>query len=146
MDIENELQAKNDNVVGVQAPLIDLYPNGYVDTPRLPLSLTWVLNTIIDPTGTISRNTVQVDVLVQHVAQGITRAIKKECKELRDLFITEYKINATDMWVSNDPPIHIVPGTVEFGGFRDVINAPDETPFHGFMITMQVEAHLDDSC
>lgn len=146
MDIENELQEKNLNVANVQAPLIDKYPNGYVDTPRLPLSLTWVISTTIDPTATISKNVVQVDVLVQHVAQGITRFVKNECKNLRDLFITEYSISTTNMWVSNDPPIRIVPGTVEFGGFRDVIMAPDETPFHGFSFTMQVEAHLDASC
>lgn len=146
MDIENELQEKNDNVADVKAPLIGKYPNGYVDTPRLPLSLTWVLSTTIDPTATISKNVIQVDVLVQHVAQGIPRTVKEECKNLRDLFITEYSVSTMNMWISTDPPIRIVPGTVEFGGFRDVLMAPDETPFHGFIITMQVEAHLDASC
>lgn len=147
-DIEDILQAKNDNVAGVKTPLMVKYPDGYVDTLKLPMALTWVMETIIDNSGTIGTNTVQIDVLVQALAQSNWRINKKDTKDLRDLFIAEYSISAANSVISDDssPSVRIIPGTVEFGGYRDILEAPDGSPFHGFQITMQVEEHLDASC
>lgn len=147
-DIEDILQVKNDNVTGVNAPLMVKYPDGYVDTLKLPMALTWVMETIIDNSGTIGTNTVQIDVLVQALAQSNWRFNKKDTKDLRDLFITEYSISAANSLISDDstPSVRIVPGTVEFGGYRDILEAPDGSPFHGFRITMTVEEHLNVTC
>ncbi len=147
-DIEDILQVKNDNVTSVNAPLMVKYPDGYVDTLKLPMALTWVMETIIDNSGTIGTNTVQIDVLVQALAQSNWRFNKKDAKDLRDLFIAEYSISAANSVISDDnsPSVRIIPGTVEFGGYRNVLEAPDETPYHGFQITMQVEEHLDANC
>lgn len=147
-DIEDILQAKNNDVTGVNAPLMVKYPDGYVDSLKLPMALTWVMETTIDNSGTIGTNMVQIDVLVQALAQSNWRTNKKAAKDLRDLFITEYSISAANSLISDDstPSIRIVPGTVEFGGYRNILEAPDGSPFHGFQITMQVEVHLDASC
>lgn len=147
-DIEDILQAKNDNVARVNAPLMANYPDGYVDSLKLPMALTWVMETIIDNSGTIATNTVQIDVLVQVLAQSNWRTNKKTAKDLRDLFIAEYSISAANSVISDDstPSIRILPGTVEFGGYRDILEAPDGSPFHGFQITMQVEEHLNVAC
>ncbi len=147
-DIEDILQAKNDNVARVNAPLMANYPDGYVDSLKLPMALTWVMETIIDNSSTIATNTVQIDVLVQVLAQSNWRTNKKTAKDLRDLFIAEYSISAANSVISDDstPSIRILPGTVEFGGYRDILEAPDGSPFHGFQITMQVEEHLNVAC
>lgn len=147
-DIEDILQVKNDNVAGINAPLMVKYPDGYVDTLKLPLALSWVMETKIDVSGTISTNSVQMDILVQALAQSQWRTNKKDSKDLRDLFIAEYSISAANSVISDDstPSVRIVPGTVEFGGIRNILEAPDGSPFHGFQITMTVEVHLDASC
>jgi len=147
-DIEDILQVKNDNVARVNAPLMVNYPDGYVDSLKLPMALTWVIQTAIDNSGTIGTNTVQIDVLVQPLAQSNWRFNKKDTKDLRDLFISEYSISAANNLISNDntPSVSIIPGTVEFGGYRDILEAPDGSPFHGFQITMTVEEHLDADC
>ncbi len=147
-DIEDILQVKNDNVARVNAPLMVNYPDGYVDSLKLPIALTWVMETVIDNSGTIGSHTVQIDVLVKALAQGNWRTNKKAAKDLRDLFIAEYSISASNSVISDDSTlsVRIVPGTVEFGGYRDILEAPDGSPFHGFQIIMQVEEHLDASC
>lgn len=146
MDTENQLQLKNRNVASIRAPDLNKYPEGYVDTLKLPTVLTWVTGTMIDVTGTLQTDTVQIDIFVQVLGQSVVGAIKKACKDLRDLFILEYAINAANMTISNDPYVRIVPGSVEVGGYRDVINAPDETPYHGFIITLTVEGHVNVTC
>lgn len=147
MVVENALQGKNDDVAGVNAPLMDDYPDGYVDSVKLPVALTWVMSTIVDTSGTIGRHFVQIDVLVRPMAQGVFKSNKEECRDLRNLFVTEYSITAANMWVQTiTPPLKIKPGSIEFGGFRDVVLAPDETPYHGFIITLEVEAYLDAIC
>lgn len=147
-NIEDILQVKNDNVARVNAPLMANYPDGYVDTLKLPMALTWVMETVIDNSGTIATNTVMIDVLVQVLAQSNWRTNNKATKDLRDLFITEYSISAANSVISDDstPSVRIVPGTVEFGGYRDILEAPDGSPFHGFRITMTVEEHLNVTC
>ena len=147
MVVENALQDKNGDVVGVNAPLMDDYPDGYVDSVELPMVLTWIMSTTLDSTGTIGRNIVHMDVLVRPLAQGIFKSSKEECRDLRNLFIAEYSITAANMWVQTiTPPLKIRPGSVEFGGFRDTILAPDETPYHGFIITLEAEVYLDATC
>ncbi len=146
MDIENYVQTKNGNIAGINAPMLELYPVGYVDTMKLPMALAWVQTTTIDPTGTRTTNMVQVDVLVSPIGQSVITTVKEKCKDLRDLFLLEYAISNANAWISNDPPIRISPGTIEFGGYRDVIQAPDETPFHGFNFTMQVEVDINVTC
>lgn len=147
-DIEDILQVKNDNVAGVNTPLMVNYPDGYVDSLKLPMTMTWVMQTSIDNSGTIATHSVRIDVLVQPLAQGNYRTNKKQAKDLRDLFIAEYSISAANAVISADSTAsaRIVPGSVDFGGYRDVLEAPDETPYHGFQLTMQVEEHLDASC
>ena len=149
MDTENQLQLKNRNVAGIgkaNAPDLNLYPEGYVDTLKLPTALTWVTGTVIDTTGTLQTDTVQIDVFVQVLGQSVVGAIKKACKDLRDLFVIEYAINNANMTMSNSPYVRIVPGSIDFGGYRDTINAPDETPYHGFIITLTVEGHVNVTC
>lgn len=149
MDTENQLQLKNRNVVGIgreNAPDLNLYPEGYVDTLKLPAVLTWVISTVLDTSATIQTDTVQIDVFVQVLGQSIVGAIKKACKDLRDLFVIEYAISAANMIISDDPYVRIVPGSIEIGGYRDVVNAPDESPYHGFTITLTVEGHVNVTC
>lgn len=148
MDIEDMLQAKNDNVARVNAPLMVNYPDGYVDSLKLPIALTWVMETTIDNNALIGTHTVQIDVLVKALNQGNWRTNKKSAKDLRDLFIAEYSISAANAVISDDSTasVRIVPGMIEFGGYRNIIQAPDETPFHGFNITMMVEEHLNVTC
>lgn len=147
-DIEDILQVKNDNVARINAPLMVNYPDGYVDSLKLPMALTWVMGTTIDNSSTIGTHTVQVDVLVKALAQGNWRTNKKAAKDLRDLFITEYSISAANSVISDNSivSVRIVPGTIEFGGYRDIIQAPDETSFHGFNIIMMIEEHLNVTC
>lgn len=142
--IEDTLQVKNRNVARVNAPLLGNYPNGYVDSVKLPMALTWVTSTRIDEAGILGINEIQIDVFTQSLAQGVTRAVKKAAKDLRDLFLAEYPVTASNMYIQNDPAIKIVPGSIVFGGYRELIEAPDETPFHGFQITMTAEANLED--
>ena len=147
-NVEDTIQNKNDSVTGVDAPIMINYPDGYVDSLKLPMALTWVMATEIDNSGTIATHRAMIDVYIRPLGQGNYRTNKKLAKDLRDLFIAEYSISAANAIISDDstPLVRILPGTVEFGGYRDVLEAPDETPYHGFQITMTVEEHLDASC
>lgn len=145
--LEDILQSKNDSVVGVSAPLMDDYPDGYVDSVKLPIALTWVMSTVIDPSATIGKNTVQIDVLVRPLGQGVFKSNKEICRDLRVLFMTEYLITAQNMWIQEITPVfRIRPGSIEFSGFREIILAPDETPYHGFTFTLEAEEYLDAVC
>ena len=145
--LEDVLQIKNGSVAGIElAPSLDEYPEGYVDTPGLPLALTWVLDSIIDEAGAMRTSTIQVNVLVQHMGQDRFQKSKANCKTLRDLFMVEYAITPSNSFIQNDPTIRIVPGSTDFQGFRDTIEAADETPFHGFLFTFQVVEYLGVTC
>lgn len=138
-NVENALQAKCDSVAGVTAPEIDDYPEGYVDAFELPIALTWIIDTTPDPTGMLSRSTVQIDVLVEAVGQDRFKLTKDACRALRILFLAEFLITPSNAHIqATDPVVQIVPGSVVFGGYRDLVQAPDETPFHGFQITMEI--------
>ncbi len=145
-NLENVLQAKNADVSGVTAPLIDNYPEGYVDSLKLPLALSWVMDTVHDPAGSIQTSTVTIDVLVEAVGQDRFKKIKEACRALRVLFMVEYLITPSTSVLQNDPAIRINPGSVEFGGYRDLVDAPDGTPFHGFSITLEVTEYLGVTC
>lgn len=69
MDVEDSLQTVNGGIADVYAPLLAKYPEGYVDSPRLPMALTWPMTDTLDDTGTISRTIMQDDVLVQSLGQ-----------------------------------------------------------------------------
>ncbi len=144
MDIEDYLQDKNRNVTDMNAPLLAEYPQGYLDTIKLPLCLSWVVQTVIDDSGTLGNNKCQIDVAIQALGQGATIAVKQLCKQFRDLFMVEYKVNAQNMWISFDPPVRVIPGTIEIGGIRNVIEGFDGSPFHGFIIKLQTEVHITD--
>ncbi len=145
MDIEDYLQDKNRNVTDMNAPLLADYPTGYVDTIKLPLCLSWVTQTIIDSSGTLGNNKCQIDVTIQTLAQGDTIAVKQRCKVIRDLFMVEYKMNTQNMWISLDPPVRVIPGTIEIGGIRNVIEGFDGSLFHGFIIKLRTEVHITDA-
>jgi hypothetical protein len=140
--VENLLQTKNDNVSGVYSPVYESYPDGYVDTPRLPIALSWVMSTLVVPTADQYVLTCQVDVLYEAVGQNRFRRIKPALTTLRDLFLVEYRITAANEWLQNDPAVRIVPGTIEFQGVRDLVSAPDGTPYHGFMFVFQMERYF----
>ena len=95
-DVEDIIQVKNDSIAGIGAPLMVNYPDGYVDSLKLPMSLTWVMQTSIDKSGTIAIHSARIDVFVQPLAQGNYRTNKKQAKDLRDLFIAEYSISAAN--------------------------------------------------
>lgn len=146
-NLENVLQAKNDTVVGVTAPTIDKYPEGYVDAFELPIALSWVMETVQEVSGFSRTSEVQIDVLVESAGQDRFMLIKERCRALRVLYLTEYEITASNMFLQNEPTIQVIPGTVIFGGYRDMILAPDETPFHGFSFTLRVIEYLSSgSC
>lgn len=146
-NLENVLQAKNDTITDVTAPLIDNYPEGYVDAFELPIALSWVMETVQEVSGVSRTSEVKIDVLVESVGQDRFKLIKERCRALRVLFMTEYEITASNMFLQNDPTIQVLPGTVIFGGYRDMTLAPDETPFHGFSFTLRVTEYLSSgSC
>lgn len=146
-NLENVLQAKNDTIIGVTAPAIDGYPEGYVDAFELPIVLSWITETVQDVSGFSRTSDVQIDVLVESAGQDRFMLIKERCRALRVLFMTEYEITASNMFLQNEPTIQVIPGTVIFGSYRDMILAPDETPFHGFSITLRVIEYLSSgSC
>lgn len=146
MSIEDVFQIKNLTVTDVSAPSLDLYPEGYVDTPKLPLALTWVMSTALDESATRKTSQIQIDVLVRPVGQSRLRKTKRECQLLRDLFMTAYTISGANAYIQNDPAVRIIPGTLIFGGYRELITAPDETPYHGFTITLTAEEHIGVTC
>lgn len=144
--LENVIQAKNADVTGIYAPELDEYPDGYVDEAGLPIALTWVTDTIMDEAGVLRTSTVQVDILVEHIGQNRFQKIKAACKTLRDLFMVEYEITPSSAFIQNDPAIRIEPGSVEFQGFRDLVEAHDGTQLHGFIFTFTAIEYLNVTC
>lgn len=141
------MQAKNNTIIGVTASPIDEYPEGYVDAFELPIALSWVTETVQDVSGFSRTSDVQIDVFVESAGQDRFMLIKERCRALRVLFMTEYEITASTMFLQTDPTIQVIPGTIIFGGYRNMILAPDETPFHGFSFTLRVIEYLSSgSC
>lgn len=146
-NLENVLQAKNDTITDVTAPAIDGYPEGYVDAFELPIALSWITETVQEVSGFSRTSDVQIDVFVESAGQDRFMLIKERCRALRVLFMTEYEITALNMFLQTDPTIQVIPGTVIFGGYRNMILALDETPFHGFSFTLRVVEYLSSgSC
>jgi len=141
---EDEIQVKNSNVTGVNAPSLVDYPEGRIDTDYLPLSLTWMEDVVPEAPGGISLATYNVNVYVNPVGQDTFITNKVSSRTLLLQFLLEYTDSTGyEFWLSTDPPVRIIPTSISFSGYMNTVKAPDGQDFHGFSFSFDVSYHTD---
>lgn len=141
------LQAKCGTIdASISAPTEVKYPEGRIDSWNMPLVLTHLVSGRPDVSASLLESRYQIVVYTATVGEESWRQNKKDAHTWWTQFVSEFRITAANNVLQNDPPVRILPGTIQFSGYWEVVRAPDEEPFHGFTIDMLVSEVLDAIC
>jgi hypothetical protein len=145
--VEDLLQLKNKQISGItHAPNLENYPDGHIDASHLPAVLSWVNTSSPGAERQLRFHDCEVMVFVEVVGQGTFGPNKARCVELRNRLLADYEIRNDDgsAWLQNDPPVLLIPGSVQAGTVMSLVGAPDGSQYHGFSLTCQVSEHTNN--
>ena len=124
------------------APALADYPVGYSDALKLPLALTWILETTPNATHDTLYHQVRVDVFTAHVGKSKFNLNKVQAQDLREVFTAMYSLAGLNLVFSSMPYLRLIDGSVRLTGFRDLIESPDGTLMHGFVVVFEMSSRI----
>lgn len=139
------LQAKNAGIAGVgTAPTLANYPtDGNIKALTFPVVLSWLRSGTLDNSGSILRGTYDLKVYVAKPGVVVWDTAKQSCDTLLKAFITAYNPTSDNEWLqAASNPVKMIRGSLSFTGYEQYIAAPDGEPFHGFIVSIDVDEHV----